>query len=113
MIQETTYLNEVKFRNQLRRDVSAHKVGASVANKSDRYSGGYIHVESHWKEQGWFKVAYSARHWDNANTAYRNGQIQLALSQMLHLLGYEVKIVEERSWIGDRVEKVALYRKAE
>lgn len=112
MIQETTYLNEVKFRNQLRKDVVANKVGASVANKSDRYTGGYIHVESHWNEQGWFKISYSARNWDNSTLAHRNAQINLALTQMLHLLGYEIKIVEERGW-NRQMEKVALYRKAE
>ena len=112
MIQETTYLSEVKFRNQLRRDVVANKVGASVASKADQYTGGYIHVESHWNEQGWFKVRYSSRGWDNANVAHRNAQITLALTQMLHSLGYEIKIVEERGW-NREMEKVALYRKAE
>lgn len=113
MIEVTTYLSEVKMRNQLRKDVIANKVGAPVANKANKYDGGYIHLDTYVGEEGWFTIRYSARHWGNESIAYNNGQIALNLAQMLHLLGYEVKVIERRKMFGEGTEKIALYRKAE
>ncbi len=49
---EVAYLNEVKFRNQLRRDLQGRYIG-SVANKADRYRKGYIHVEPVFSQPEW------------------------------------------------------------
>lgn len=114
MITETTYLSEVKLRNRLRKDVIAYKIGAPVANASQRYSAGYIHVESPVGQDGWYEIRYYGRGWDNNRLAHQNAKISQSLYQMLHLLGYEVKIIERRGFLsGGEMERVALYRKAE
>lgn len=102
MIQEVTYLNEVKFRNQLRRDLDGKGV-ASVANKADQYRKGVVHVES-TRDGDWFRVYYYG--WNAENKA----AVSLKLFQVLHLTGYEIKFVDERT-LGGSVRQVAVYRK--
>lgn len=111
MIGEVTYLSEVKLRNQVRRDVIAHKVGETVADKSQQYKGGYIHVESVVGHDGWYEIRYSGRRWDNETMARKNAKISLRLSQVLHLCGYEIKFVERRAFMSSEMEIVTLYRK--
>lgn len=101
---EVAYLNEVKFRNQLRRDLTGRYIG-SVANKADRYRKGYIHVEPVYNEPDWFKVSYYGYASDTART--------IRLFQTLHLLGYEIKMIERRSYLINETEIIAVYRKAE
>ena len=103
MIQEVTYLNEVKFRNQLRRDLDGKYV-ASVANKADEFRKGVIHVESVYREPEWFKVYYYGY------GESRQLEVSVKLAQVLHLTGYEVKFITERSW-GTDERQVAVYRK--
>jgi hypothetical protein len=107
------YLNEVKFRNQVRRDLAGL---VSVANKSDRYGAmgyRYAHIETTSQSQdGWFSVRYQGKHWDIVKFAHESARTQLLIAQTLHSLGYEVKLVEQRVMFGEGTEKVAHYRKA-
>jgi hypothetical protein len=98
---EVAYLNEVKFRNQLRRDLQGRYIG-SVANKADRYRKGYIHVEPVFSQPEWFKIHYYGYSDDTART--------IRLFQTLHLLGYEVKFVKGLDWLN-RDAETAVYRK--
>lgn len=98
------YLTEVKFRNQLRRDL---KGVASVATKADRYAKGYAHVESTFDSPTWFRVWFYDAGWQS------HAGRALLIAQTLHAAGYEVKIVEQRKMFGEGTERIALYRKAE
>lgn len=108
---EVIYLNEVKFRNQLRKDLKGKGV-APVANKSDRYSAGYVQVAEVFGQPEWFKVSYySYSNKETAQGRYQEGVIKQRLSQMLHLSGYEAKLITEQKGCGEQ-EQVIIYRKA-
>jgi hypothetical protein len=98
---EVAYLNEVKFRNQVRRDL---KGVSAVANKADRYHKGYAHVEPVWREPDWFKVWFYDAGWSH------DAGRPLKIAQTLHLLGYEVKFIKVNEWGSEK--EIAVYRKA-